>query len=61
MLGATTALTLATGVGLAVAFATYSGYRVIRKYRENINQPYCFLTKLEKAGVSLATRPVFAA
>jgi hypothetical protein len=61
MLGATTAFTLATGVGLAVAFVTYSGYRAIRKYRENMNQPYRFLTKLEKAGMSLATRPVSAA
>jgi len=58
LLGATTALTLATGVGLAVAFVTYSGYRIIRKYRENTNQPYRFLSNLEKAGMSLATRPI---
>jgi hypothetical protein len=57
MLGATTGFTLATGFGLAVGFLTYSGYRVIRKYRDNKNQPYQFLSKLEKAGMSLATRP----
>jgi biopolymer transport protein ExbB/TolQ len=57
MVGAATTLTLATGIGLAVAFVTYSGYRIIRKYRENVNQPYQFLSHLEKAGMSLATRP----
>ena len=57
-LGATTALTLATGIGLAVAFVTYSGYRIISKYREHTNQPYRFLSNIERIGMSLATRPI---
>jgi hypothetical protein len=52
--GAYTGLTLASGLGIAIGVVTYSGYGILRKYRENIKNPYRYLSHIEKAGASLS-------
>jgi hypothetical protein len=50
-------LTFGVGIGLTIGFVTYSGYRVLADYKAQKDGPYQYLSKIEKAGASLITRP----
>jgi len=52
--GATTLPLLGTGVGIGVALTVYAATKVIRKYRENTNGPYRFLSRIHKVGATLS-------
>lgn len=56
--GATTGLALASGVGLAIGLLTWQGLRIWRKFKESTAaNPYRFLSRVEKAGATLALSP----
>jgi|SoiMethySBSTD1v2_1073268.scaffolds.fasta_scaffold78835_3 hypothetical protein len=46
------------GAGLAVAYVTFKGRKILRDYRKNIGSPLNYLTRIEKAGASLVLPPV---
>jgi len=55
--GAASGVALAAGLGLGIGLVTYSGFRILRKYRENIDNPFQYLSRIEKAGAILSLAP----
>ncbi len=48
---------LATGLGLGVFFISYKGYKIWRNYKDTATGPYQFLSRIEKAGASIVSKP----
>jgi hypothetical protein len=48
-----TAFALASGTGLAISLLTWKGLGIWRKYKKHRDNPYSYLSKIEKAGASL--------
>jgi hypothetical protein len=51
---------LAPAVGLTIGVILWNGWRARRSYEEMKENPYQFLSKLEKAGATLVTPPIGA-
>ena len=54
---ATSSLAFGVGIGLTIGFVTYSGYRIYKKYKEQESGPYQYLSRIQKSGATLTTRP----
>jgi hypothetical protein len=50
-------LAFGVGIGLTIGFVTYSGYRIYKKYKEQESGPYQYLSRIQKSGATLTTRP----
>jgi hypothetical protein len=56
--GSTSTLLLASGAGVVIALGVYAGFSVWRGYKEKASSPYQFLSQIQRAGASVAPRPV---
>lgn len=57
LLGAVSSISGGLAAGIGVFLVTYSGLKIWRKYKENVRNPYQYLSRLEKRGASLALPP----
>jgi hypothetical protein len=53
ILGAVAFLPFGLVAGIAVGLTTYAGWRIWRKFQENINSPYQYLNRIHQAGATL--------
>ena len=56
--GSASSTLLTAGAGIMVGLAVLSGAGAWRGYREKVSSPYQFLTRIQRAGASLAAQPV---
>ena len=52
-LGGATYSTFGSAAGIAVAFASYAGWRMWRKFKKDIDSPYHYLNRIHRAGAML--------
>jgi hypothetical protein len=54
LMAGATGYALGSGIGLTIGFMCYTGYKIWDKFERELHHPYQFLSKIEKAGATLA-------